>query len=163
MEQATEAVTGETIQNGYTGIWAFADSIFTRLNAWGYVASFIIAMVLWAIFHNKSFVTFWKWVGSGIREIASSSATNALYKEQIEQLKAAQAQERIDCDRKMDEMRKDYERKITELENRMESFRSDLMANASEIATLRVMLDRYESHFTKRTADKTRRKIDDGE
>lgn len=118
-----------------------ADGIFERLDAWGILYSVLIGLVIWAILHRKSFIQFWKWVLSGIREQITASATKMYYQEQIQKLTNELEAEKKRFDDQAREMRADYEAKIKALESKIDALIEANIKNAATIAQLNERVD----------------------
>lgn len=100
---------------------------------YGITLVFILANILWAILHNKTFTAFYK----GLWNRITAEEKNGYYKKVLEELKMSMSEERDICNNQMKELREIIEKQ----QEQIDLLRKKEMALSIEIATLKERLD----------------------
>lgn len=100
---------------------------------YGITLVFILANILWAILHNKTFTGFYK----GLWNRITAEEKNGYYKKVLEELKSSMNEERDICNNKMTELSQIIEKQ----QEQIDLLREKEMALSIEIATLKERLD----------------------
>lgn len=123
------------MENGQTNVAVdFIGQIAELINTYGWL-TIILIVTAYIVYRNWSVII--KWAG----DVASGSVRSVIYKEQIDQLKHDLDEERQACDRKMAEMRKDYEDKISGLEGKLEEMNEKILNLSVELGKLSEKLE----------------------
>jgi peptidoglycan hydrolase CwlO-like protein len=102
---------------------------------YGYTIVFLLANILWAILHNKSFSIFWK----RVKSFVFAEQKNEYYKKTLDELKQALQDERVSCDKQITELRAVIERQQVQIDE----LRDKEMSLREELATLKERLTKH--------------------